>query len=1436
MSVDRDSVKGEESKVEDVKKEELAADSKNGGDDKSSDDASEKGKKVPPKKRVTKAKEVKKEVKKEESKKRDKKHVNDDGGEGDDEDEAGDEIHAESGALKGSGVVPLLDQPLELQGTRDRKKVERFTQEVKLDSSAGAVIEIPEGRGDALGDIPIINAAIQVHVAGPVVCSTPNLTLVYDVLFQRARVESLKPLHKVLFTKVGKINFIKNNLKKFNGFNFDSGSDQFEKKKVFISKLQVREIRFIMDVLDLEKKGNREELSKRMAEFLVCPKDSGKEAPKLRSKRSSAIKAAKRGFSESRPWSNSLSDSNPTGAGPGLTVSDSHPTGAGPGLAVSDSHPPGAGPGLAVSDSHPTVAGPGLAVSDSHPTVAGPSLAVSPDSHPPRAGPSLAVSPDSHPPGAGPGLAVSDSHPPGAGPGLAVSDSHPTVAGPGLAVSDSHPTGAGPGLAVSPDSHPPGVGPGLAVSPDSHPPGAGPGLTVSSDSHPPGAGPGLTVSSDSHPPEAGPGLTFSPDSQPPGAGSGLAVSSDSHPPGAGPGLTVSSDSHPPGVGPGLAVSPDSQPPGAERTALPLHTCTHGGVDTSEEEEERRAPRARRPRAKISMKEDSGSESEEKITKTSSSRRGKKEVAAQEEDKISEEENEKVENESEDMDSDEPKSKKKAKSTPNSKKSPAKKNTPAKKGGGGNKKAEKKSSVKKRKSDDKSGEQSSSEDEPLSKKSKTPPTDEEIKSYVKEILEGANLEEITMKTVCKQVYSNYPDFDLAHKKDFIKTTVKSTSYLSAVNAGQGHSAISNTVGAIYNFYQEHSSVSLLGKPNNTTTILHSTGLFVQGVGLAVDWTAIYKEFKGTVSDCGVIGDYYAMLGGVIGDYYAILGGVIGDYCAMLGSVIGDYYVMLGGRVLNLAPVSLDGTTCPHRPRDMAPILLEWARITPWAHMEAMEGLEALVGYGGSGGYGGYGSYGGYGGFPGGYGMNRFGQMPSNDPENRFIRIAEDSTRPAFQTLESMVQAFGSVSFMMESTFHAVYNTFRAVMGVAEHLGRMRAVFGQVFSTVAVYRFLLWAYRKFLYILGISVITVSLDLNCEDSGWLELLALSALPSSCKQVSSYWNRSPRDLVGVIAEGPVPELRKRMQRAFATNRPLLGPEEFSSRFPEFTPRNELDFCERKFDDLEKLLEAFEGTRRGPQCRRLDTGLWHVVRRSNPTQEGLWKMAGTGSPEAGGQVVASAGPRNRWPIIVYLLIVLGGPYFIWKKFLSKMSSQQDSESKYWDPSKERAGKVYVMWDFQAASNQELSVRAGQAVYVAPKRYQPTSTQEWLLVSPDKQRMGLVPLNFLGVPSQRNKTASASTREPQTAEPAPLHTQNREHIPPEKIGPLGDPQVATILDNETVSSLGENTNQTYLDGVKKMLGPQTAADDCFKQSAYDASNIPQQEVAPIQDSKRESWT
>lgn len=85
-------------------------------------------------------------------------------------------------------------------------------------------------------------------------------------------------------------------------------------------------------------------------------------------------------------------------------------------------------------------------------------------------------------------------------------------------------------------------------------------------------------------------------------------------------------------------------------------------------------------------------------------------------------------------------------------------------------------------------------------------------------------------------------------------------------------------------------------------------------------------------------------------------------------------------------------------------------------------------------------------------------------SRFIQMVEESSRPAFQSIESLVHAFGSVSFMMESTFNAVYSSFQAVLGVAENFGRLRTMFGQFFSTFAVLRTLQWLYKKLLYLIG------------------------------------------------------------------------------------------------------------------------------------------------------------------------------------------------------------------------------------------------------------------------------------------------------------------------------------------------------------------------------------
>jgi len=120
----------------------------------------------------------------------------------------------------------------------------------------------------------------------------------------------------------------------------------------------------------------------------------------------------------------------------------------------------------------------------------------------------------------------------------------------------------------------------------------------------------------------------------------------------------------------------------------------------------------------------------------------------------------------------PTSKKKSKKVDSAKKSSAKKKDTKKTmkvSIGGKKSSEKKNKKRKEMSSDEDSDDD--DDEPLIKKTKKEPADDEIKSAVEVILKDADLEQVTMKTVCKQVYDKFPDFDLTPRKDFIKATVK-----------------------------------------------------------------------------------------------------------------------------------------------------------------------------------------------------------------------------------------------------------------------------------------------------------------------------------------------------------------------------------------------------------------------------------------------------------------------------------------------------------------------------------------------------------------------------------------------------------------------------------------------------------------------------------------
>ncbi|KAM7294307.1 protein DEK isoform X2, partial [Ixodes scapularis] len=108
----------------------------------------------------------------------------------------------------------LLDQPLELSGSRQRKKVERL--EVSFQQPAKEKTEVPQGKGTPLGQCPRIENEINKHKA-----------------------DSLKGLHKILFNRAGAPMEIKKNLKKFSGFTFDKDSADYDKKKKALIKYSV---------------------------------------------------------------------------------------------------------------------------------------------------------------------------------------------------------------------------------------------------------------------------------------------------------------------------------------------------------------------------------------------------------------------------------------------------------------------------------------------------------------------------------------------------------------------------------------------------------------------------------------------------------------------------------------------------------------------------------------------------------------------------------------------------------------------------------------------------------------------------------------------------------------------------------------------------------------------------------------------------------------------------------------------------------------------------------------------------------------------------------------------------------------------------------------------------------------------------------------------
>ncbi|KAK7079269.1 hypothetical protein SK128_000954 [Halocaridina rubra] len=188
-------------------------------------------------------------------------------------------VVSEAPETSDKNTVPLYDQPLELSGKRDRKKVERFIQEEKKEELKF------DGRGSALSEIPFIDAMIT-----------------------NTHHDDLKLLHRIAFNRPGKGPEIKKNLRQFNGFTFTKDDKKFELKMSNVERIVMPEIKRILNILGLEKSGHKREVVERLMDFMVNPKDTGKKPPKV--KKPKGRGRPKKGEEKSKTESAAESDSD----------------------------------------------------------------------------------------------------------------------------------------------------------------------------------------------------------------------------------------------------------------------------------------------------------------------------------------------------------------------------------------------------------------------------------------------------------------------------------------------------------------------------------------------------------------------------------------------------------------------------------------------------------------------------------------------------------------------------------------------------------------------------------------------------------------------------------------------------------------------------------------------------------------------------------------------------------------------------------------------------------------------------------------------------------------------------------------------------------------------------------------------------------------------
>lgn len=177
---------------------------------------------------------------------------------------------SESDEAEDDTPVPLLDQSPEVTGTRIRKQVQRLSvnSPAATESPSRRKNEFSPGRGIKLGTSPKIAAQLQT-------VKQSEMTL----------------LHRLLFKRRGTAHEIKRNVREFSGFWFSKEDKEFKNRKQTLEKQTLADIKFICQILALEKTGSKEVIAERLLDFLLCPELSLDPIKTPKSKKGTSKKA-----------------------------------------------------------------------------------------------------------------------------------------------------------------------------------------------------------------------------------------------------------------------------------------------------------------------------------------------------------------------------------------------------------------------------------------------------------------------------------------------------------------------------------------------------------------------------------------------------------------------------------------------------------------------------------------------------------------------------------------------------------------------------------------------------------------------------------------------------------------------------------------------------------------------------------------------------------------------------------------------------------------------------------------------------------------------------------------------------------------------------------------------------------------------------------------